>query len=132
MIEKKFAGFLMLRVAKNRKMCKIVQKRAFFQRIEISRKLNMRNFLKFCSSKDLIIWQNIQNFFKNLPASSWENDLRKFSILLRKFCSLVRNFATSCCPKFLNFKKLFPVIWKCFCEILRHFWVLFIENDVFE
>ena len=123
-----FSGFLMLRVAKNRKMCKIEQKHVFFQRIKIFEKLNMRIFFKFLPLKNLIIWQNIQKNYKNLPASSWETDTRKFCVLLRKFCWLLRNFATPCCPKFLIFKKLFPMILWSFHEILRHFWVLFVEN----
>ena len=59
----------MLRVAKNRKMFKNEQNQAFFQRFEVYKKLNMRIFLKFYPSKDLVKGQNMSNFFKNLPAS---------------------------------------------------------------
>ena len=44
----------MLRVAKNRKMLKIEQNQAFFERLEVYKKLNMRKFLKLYPYIDLV------------------------------------------------------------------------------
>ena len=129
--KKIFKRFFMFKFAKNRKRFKIDQKWTFFWRIQFHKKLDMTIPLILYPSKDLIIWNNISIFFKNLPSGSWELDMRKFCLWLRKFFLTLRNFAPSCCQKFVIFKKLFPMIRRYFCEILMHFWVFFVENGLF-